>query len=387
MRIALKQKFNFLLYSYAIAIACCWGVTIASSAIAKPIDPLQLDRSDPFIPKGYGRRELSSFERYRLQKEIAKLDNNARAELDLGNINSAMKLWYRRLRLTRVIGTKAEVKALGKVGAVAWQENLGKDVRNIANRLSVIQAAEATKNNSSQLLNNLAMAYESIKYLDKAIDIYQQGLATNAIDKDKAIDKLGELYLALFDYDNAAKIYQTKLANATQKEQKTILQTLVEIYDRNGQINKSIEAKKQVVKYYVGKKKLKKISALKIAIANDYQTLKQVQKAINFYQQAFDLAFKNQQLAMAIDALNSIGKLQQKENIRQAIETYNRLITIQQQSYNYYGLINTYDTLGKIYLKSNKNKAKQFFQQGLDTAITLNHKVKYFRDRLTKLSQ
>ena len=381
------KKFDFLFYKWAIAISCCWGITIASTAIAQPIDPWQLDRSDPLIPKGYGRRELSSFEKYRLQKEIAKLDNNAQAELKLGNIDSAMKLWYRRLRLSRVIGTQAEIKALGKVGAVAWQENLGKDVRNIANRLSVIQAAEATKNNSSQLLNNLAMAYESIKYLDKAIDIYQQGLAINAIDKDKTIDKLGELYLALFDYDNAAKIYQTKLANATQKEQKTILQTLVEIYDRNGQINKSIEAKKQLVKYYVGKKKLKKISALKIAIANDYQTLKQVQKAIKFYQQAFDLAFKNQQLAMATDALNSIGKLQQKENIRQAIETYNRLITIQQQSYNYYGLINTYDTLGKIYLKSNKNKAKQFFQQGLDTAIILNHKVKYFRDRLTKLSQ
>ena len=367
-------------------MVCCWGIAVLTpTAIAQPIDPLQIDRSDPLIPKGYGRRQLSSFEKYRLQKEIAKLDKNATTELKLNNVDLAKKLWYRRLRLSRVLGTQAEVKALGKVGAIAWQENLGEDVRNIAARLEAIHAAEATNNKSSVLLNELAVAYESIKYLDKAVDIYQH-LATNPNHKNKANDKLGELYLALFDYDRAAKIYQTKLANATsQKEQKTIVLTLVEIYDRNGQTNKSIEAKEQLLKYHSGEKQPKEISALKIEIAQDYETLRQVQKAIEFYQQAFDLAFKNQLLAIASDALERIGKLQEQENIAQAIETYNRLIAIQQQSYNYYGLINTYDILGKIYLKSNQNKAKHFFQRGLDTAITLDYKVEYFRDRLTKL--
>ena len=357
-----------------------------SVAIAQPANPLQLDRSDRLIPKGYGKRELSSFEKYRLQKEIIKLDKTAKNELARGNTGLAMELWYRRLRLTRIIDIQAEVKALGKIGAIAWKENLTEDVRNIANRLDAIETAKVKKKKvSSKLLNDLAVAYESVRYLDKAIDIYEHlSLRSN---KDKTIDRLGELYLDIFDYDKAAKIYQQKLdRNILPKQRKTILKTLVEIYDRTQQINRSIAVKKQLVKYY-NEKQQKEIPALKIAIARDYETLKQVQKAILVYQQAFDMAFKNKQLAIATEALTQIGKLQQKQNIEQAIDTYNQLITVQQQSYNYYSLINTYDTLGKIYLKSNNpNKAKQFFQQGLDLAITLNYKIEYFRDRLKRLS-
>ena len=371
----------FFVYYFAI-------ITGISEAVAQPADPLQIERSDPLIPKGYGKRELSSFEKYRLQKEIVKLDKNAKNKLNRGNASLAMELWYRRLRLTRIIGTKAEIKALGKIGAIAWQENFTDDVRNIANRLSAIQTTEAMdKNVSFELLNDLALAYESVRYLDKAIDIYEQ-ISLNRTNKNKIIDKLGELYLDVFDYDNAAKIYQQKLkGDISPKKQETIFKTLVEIYDKTQQVNRSIDIKKQLVKHYIRKNKRKEIPALKIAIAQDYETLTQAQKAISFYQQAFDTALKNKQLAIASDALTKRGKLQQEKNIKQAIDTYNKLITVQQQSYNYYGLINTYDTLGKIYLKSNKpNKAKQFFQQGLNVAITLNYRIKYFRDRLKSVN-
>ena len=362
--------------------------TFVFKAIAQPVDPLQIERSDPLIPKGYGKRELSSFEKFRLQKKIIELDRIAKDELDRDNASLAMELWYRRLRLTRVISTRAEIKALGKIGAIAWKENFTNDVRNIANRLSTIQTAEATDRDISlELLNDLAIAYESIRYLDKAIDIYEQ-ISSDKTNKNKISDRLGELYLDIFDYDRAATIYQRKLeGDISPKQQEPILKTLAEIYDRTQQTNQSIAIKKQLIEYYISEKRQEEIPAIKIAIAQDYETLKQVQKAISVYQQSFDTAFENKQLAIASDALTKVGKLQQEKNTEQAIDTYNRLITIQQQSYNYYGLINTYDTLGKIYLQSNKlNKAKQFFQQGLDIAITLNYKVKYFRARLNKLS-
>jgi hypothetical protein len=61
-------------------------------------------------------------------------------------------------------------------------------------------------------------------------------------------------------------------------------------------------------------------------------------------------------------------------------------VEIQQQSYNDYGLINTYDTLGKIYLDSGqKQPAKHYFQQALDLAQTLNYKVEYFKQQIVRL--
>jgi len=49
-------------------------------------------------------------------------------------------------------------------------------------------------------------------------------------------------------------------------------------------------------------------------------------------------------------------------------------------------LINTYDTLGKIHLKSAQNQqAKQYFQKALELAQGLDYKVGYFTNRLKNL--
>ena len=124
-------------------------------------------------------------------------------------------------------------------------------------------------------------------------------------------------------------------------------------------------------------------------IARDYETLKQLDQAIKTYNNTFNLALQTQQLAIASEALNRLAKLyQQKEQIDLAISTYNKLLQIQQQTYNYYGLINTYDILGKIHLNLNqKLQAKQYFQQGLETAKILNYKIEYFHHQIHKHSQ
>ncbi len=373
-----------------IVLLVCWvGITILPDiAITQPVDPLIIDRQDPLIPKGYGRRELSSFEKYRIQKEIANLDKAAKDELDRGNTSYAMELWYRRLRLTRLIDTKAEIKALGKVGAIAWSENLGIDVRNIANRLIAIQTEKsADRELSPELLNDLASAYESVRYLDKAIDVYQQKLVKDKARKGETLDKLGELYLGIFDYENAALVYQEKLAKNAPKDREVILKTLIDIYDSAGETDRSITTKKRLIEQYIEEAKHDRIPALEIAIARDYETLKQDKKAIATYSKAFETASKTKQLAIANDALIRLGKLYQKQsNLEQAIDTYNKLLTIQQQSYNYYGLINTYDTLGSVYLKlSQPKKAKQSFQQGLDIAQTIDYKVDYFSNKIKML--
>jgi hypothetical protein len=41
--------------------------------------------------------------------------------LQAGNAEGAFEIWYRELRLRRALGYLEEVRALGRVGEIAWQ--------------------------------------------------------------------------------------------------------------------------------------------------------------------------------------------------------------------------------------------------------------------------
>ena len=245
---------------------------------------------------------------------------------------------------------------------------------------------------SEPRLKQLATAYQQLRYVDRVIAIYQQILNLAAQENDavaeaKALMMLGELYLARFDYDNAAKIYEQMLAlsNNTQlnKQSKSYLHTLIEIYDRTGNAKSAITSKQRLIKEYQKVPNPNKIPALEIAIARDYETLKQQAQAINTYERAFKLASQTQQLAIANDALTQLGKIYLHNNQEQAIATYRRLLKLQQQSYDHYGLINTHKQLGNLYLQSNqKSQAKQSFQQGLKLAQSLDYQVEYFQQQV-----
>ena len=132
------SSFNYQYRSWKI-ILLTWllGVVVLSLqeitlAQTQPANPLEVNQSDPLIPDGYGKRPLTSFEKYRIEKAIVDLNQTAQAELERGNADRAFTLWYRQLRLTRVIDTSAEIKALGEIGAIAWQENRGADVLLLA---------------------------------------------------------------------------------------------------------------------------------------------------------------------------------------------------------------------------------------------------------------
>ncbi|MEM8829264.1 MAG: hypothetical protein AAGE96_07900 [Cyanobacteria bacterium P01_G01_bin.19] len=379
--------FDLLLPVLAIANYCCFGGanSLIASAIAEPGDPLVFDRQDPLIPVGYEKRKLTSFEKYRIERAIARLNQDGEEELDRGNTEAAFSLWYRSLRLSRALDRITEIKTLGKIGAIAWKENSTEDVRNIANRLIAI---EAEQNSDRQLveesLTALARAFESVRYLDKAIEVYQQILQNSDVDRAAITERLGELYLAIFDYSNAAKIYEDKLNKESSKQQAKTLQTLIDIYDRSGQNQKSIAVKQRLSEYYRSINKPARIAALEKAIARNYQASGQIERAIATYRQAFDTASNNQQLALAISSLVEVGKLHQKQNnLERAINTYKQLLTVQQNAYDYYGLVNTHDALGNIYLKLDQIEfARQSFVAGLAIAETINYRTDYLRDRL-----
>lgn len=375
-------------------------IAIAQNQLANPLER-EIDSNDPLIPAGYGKRELSAFEISRIAREIKQLEETATRELQQGNGDQAFELWYRQLKLVRAINTEVEIEALGKIGAIAWQSNRSWDLRNIANRLIMIEQEISVANADPKLLQPLATAYEQLRYLEQAIAIYQQILLKNKQQKNlvaeaENLTTLGKLYIAQFNYPSAATTYQELLTLAEAKSDSNqfnlnqvnfYLSTLSDLYDRTGQTQGVIATRKRLIGNYTASKKLERVAALELAIAGNYATLNQIQQAKEVYQQAVTLATAQQQLAIADAALDSLGKLYLKEGQEQeAIATFTQLLEIQQQSYNDYGLINTYDTLGKIYLSSGQNKpAKHYFQQALDLAQTLNYQVEYFKQQITKL--
>ena len=393
-----SQRTIFLAYLLSISYIFSGGKIVrAEISSANPLDA-KIERSDPVIPAGYGTRELSSFEKYRITKAINELDRAARVKLEQGKEDAAFKLWYRRLKLSRALNSEAEIEALGNIGAIAWKENRGEDLRNIADRLTLIQDKLTSQESlSPDLLSKFATAYQQIRYLDKAVNIYQQILANsreqnNAIAERRNLAQLGELYLARFDDRQAAKIYRELLSSTdSQREPKlqtTYLNTLIDIYNRTSQTSKALIARKRLLELYA-KLQPDKLAGLEIAIAGDYKTLNQPQRAIAAYERAINIAFSAQRFAAASDALTQLGKLYRETNsLDRAIATYLKLLKIQQQSYDRYGAIDTYDTLGKIHLDlEQKAEAQQYFERGLHLAESLNYKVKYFRDRLDSLRE
>ena len=384
-----------------VCLSASIGFSVSKTGIAqnRPLNPLEteIDKSDPVIPLGYKKRDLSTFEINRIKREMEKLDRQAKVELQQGKVNKAFKLWYRQLKLARAAGKPTEIQALGEVGAIAWQANRGADLRNIANRLIAIELEIEAKDPIPALLEQFAIAYQQVRYLDRAISIREQTLAQNkqqgdSLAVEKNLQTLGNLYLSQFNYQAAAKIYEQLITQAQAKspidpEIDFYLKTSIDIYERTGQTKRAIEARQRLITGYETTGKQDKIPQLELANASDYEVLDKTVKATETYESAFNLATKNLQLAIAEEALDNLSKLYQREGKgTKAIATLNRLLDVQRQSYNYYGLINTYDTLGKIHLKSaKKQRAKQYFQQALELARELDYKINYFNNQIEKL--
>jgi tetratricopeptide (TPR) repeat protein len=128
---------------------------------------------------------------------------------------------------------------------------------------------------------------------------------------------------------------------------------------------------------------------LKIAIATDYEALNQPDPASQNYQDAYKLAWALRQWAYASEALQKLAALYHSHNqSNSALQVYDVLIKTQQQSYNFYGLMNTYDKMGQIYLEQKKySQALDVFQRGMQLAKSLRYQENYFAEQLERVSK
>ena len=117
------------------------------------------------------------------------LNAEAAAKLKAGDKVGGFELWNRELRLRRALGPLAEVDALGRVGAIAWSQNQKTEVRIITERLRAIQLQTAKSPQVDfPLLQALASAYQQVRSLQPAIELYQQILAVQRQQQPAAVE-------------------------------------------------------------------------------------------------------------------------------------------------------------------------------------------------------
>ena len=361
------------------------------------LTPLEIPVEDPLLPSI--PRPLTPLEQRKLRQELEQLNLEAQAEFDQGNREGAFEIWYRELRVRRILGRLEEINALGRVGGIAWNNTLTEQVQIISKRLVALQKlSEKEDPLSPELLMALADAYEKLHALDDSLNIYNQVLnnARQMQDKmaeEKALKRLGELYLAKFDYPQAAPIYEELLERAQTTsntlEEGVYLQILAEIYTRSLKPENATKIKEKLAENYLYNQQLELIPPLKVSIGKDYEALDQPEMASQNYQEAYSLAWNLQLFGAAGEALTQLGKLYQSyDQDNYALQIYQNLIQVEQLSYNYYGLMKTYERIGQIYLENQQyQQALAFFEQGLVLAQSLNHKQDDFVSYISQVNQ
>lgn len=385
----------------AAFLLCFSSVTLAAQEKPKPeefkVNPLEITKPDPLLPRLPKRGTLSPEEQSRLQASIDELDAQAAALYQEKKADEAFDIWYRGLRLRRALGRVEEVQALGRVGEMAWQNTRKFDTQVITRRLQEIQKeAEDQKALNLELLRTLGQAYQQVRFPEPAVKVYQQILAQERQQGDTqaqetTLKTLAQLNMDWFNYPQAAAIYEELLTQAQSRGDRVnelaYLEQLVYIYNKAQQPENALRMKQKLAATYPPTDP--RVPALKIAIATDYEALNQPDPASQNYQDAYKLAWALRQWAYASEALQKLAALYHSHNQSDsALQVYDVLIKTQQQSYNFYGLMNTYDKMGQIYLEQKKySQALDFFQRGMQLAKSLQYQENYFAEQLERVSK
>jgi tetratricopeptide (TPR) repeat protein len=364
---------------------------------AEIVNPLETPVQSPLLPAG--DRPLTPVEQLRLREYLDKRDAEAQTKYDAGLYEEAFPIWYEEIKLRRSLGVVEEVNTLGKVGLAAWNRDRGEEVKIILGRLKTIQqTAETNQTMNGELLESLGKAYEQVRAFDNAIAIYTKILANarkanDPLAIEATLNKLGELHLTRFDYTKAAPIYEELLTMAKARNdslQKGIyLQKLAEIYRESLQPANAIRIKEEIAEGYLKNQQIQLIPDLKILIGLDYQALKDPNKASQNFQEAYSLAFALQQYGTAGEALSKLADLYKSYGQTDyALQIYQESIKVHEIGYNYYGLMMTYDQIGKIYLEKKEfDQAINAFRKGEELARAIRYREDYFQNQIAKANQ
>lgn len=389
------------------------SLTLAQTNKPKPPDkfppnPLEITTPDPLSPRSpKDKQPLTLQEQQKLEPALDALNQEAAAKLQAGEQVAAFEIWNRELRLRRFLGALAEVQALSRVGAIAWQQNDGQEVQYITERLQTIQEQAQSQKKTVpidlELWRSLGEAYKNVRSSKLAIEAYNQVLLVVREQKQQTavvetLKTIGELHLSWFDYRKAAPIYEELLSLATSVgdgvNELTYLQRLAYIYEQTNQPQQSLNVLNKLAEIYINANNLTKIPELKLAIASDYEYLAKkdpnlLLEAFQNYQEAYTTAWQLKEFVPAGEALQKLIALYRSQGqTDEALQASQILVQTQAQAANFYGMMQAYDQIGQLYLERKEfPQALTAFQKGLQLAQQLKHQEAYFTGQIEKLSK
>ena len=211
--------------------------------------------------------------------------------------------------------------------------------------------------------------------------------------QEATLKTIAELHLGWFDYPKASATYQELLGLARAKSDRvseiTYLQQLADICDYAKQPQQAVAIKQQLAELYLNEAQFTRLPELRMAIASDYESLGLLEDAFRNYQEAYASAWSLQQYYRAGEALRKLVALYRSGGqINEALQTSQILLAADERASNLYGMMNTYDQIGQLYLeRGDEPQALAAFQNGLELAKTLQHQETYFAQQVEQVTQ
>ena len=377
-------------------------------------NPLESTQPDPLLPNPPTTRTLTGEKREELSQELDQLNVEAAALLAAGETTKAFEIWNRELRLRRYLSKAEELAALSRVAEIAWNNSQKLQVQWITKRLETLRPEiQEQEPPNLELLQALGSAFNTVRAKDSGVETYQQVISEarkqeNVVTLKQALTAVGEIYLNWLDYDNAAIAYEELLEVQQQSnlelseiettnflisgnfEQANTLKQLAFIYNQGGKPLQAITAKERLVDFYEGQQNIAEVPEIKISIAEDYEELGRLNLASQYYQEAYSIAQSIQQFLTASDALENLAALYLSQDEKEtAIEIYKVQLLMDQQFFNVYGMMETYDRMGQVYAQLKAHGlAMSSFQRGLELSRQLGgYRESYFLQKLDKLNR
>lgn len=409
---------------------CAGSVAIAQTN-QPPLDqfspnPLEISTPDPLLPTPPKQGEsLDAEQSQELGAALDRLNLEAIAKLQAADRPGAFEIWNRELRLRRYLGLAAEVEALSRVGKVAWDKSQRLEMQWITQRLQAIQQEVLSASEMNvELLQGLALAFQQVRAKGPAVEVYQKILEVARSRSDvpaeaQTLKAIAQLHANWFNYEKAAAIYEELAAliqehrdlfainpavpnrttpksgngatavPVTPPTEEESLKQLAYAYEQSKKPLQAIAARERLTALYLNQQNLKAIPPLKMAIASNYEALGQLNLASQYYQEAYTSAIAVQEFSVASEGLQKMAKLyRSQKQWDAALKIYQVQLTVEQQSYNLYGVMDTYDQIGQVYMElKSYREALGAYQRGLEVAKQLNHKQEYFAKKIQKLNQ
>ncbi len=348
-----------------------------------PPNPLGKVLPDPLISDPQlliePRRSLNDLEKEKLRSALDALHSEGKAQLAQKKSDEAFLIWFRELRLRRILGFREEIFALAKIGEIAWQNNRTSNLRDITERLQVIQIKIQPQSNPvipspifdeasfPELNEYLAIAYQVLRAPQLALSIYEprlQSLRSNALPNSlptalpnnpielfKTLNSIGLIHLDWFRYTKAQRTYQdlrelSRLAQNPASEALYLIQ-LTYIAEQNHQPKDAIGALQELIVLYAARPEVQ--PALTLRLAENYDTDQDFSNAEKNYQATFTLSQTLSQNSYGSTALFALGDLYRRtERFPAAEQVYDFLVDSEQAVYNLHNAMKASDSLGQM---------------------------------------